>query len=101
MKYEINKGKRKNDPKAKKVKVNHITSNPNTILDYGANLQQFDILTGVEKAEKINPKNVFVDYKDPKKQKSKQGKKNPRRNSQMAKPSQRSAWKKKDKKNPT
>ena len=71
MKYEINKGKRKNDPKAKKVKVNHITSNPNTILDYGANLQQFDILSGVEKAEKINPKNVFENYKDPKKQKSK------------------------------
>ena len=71
----VNVGKRLGDSKKKK-EVKQITffNDPNDSVIPDP-IQQFDILTGVEKEKKLRPKDVFEDYneKSNKKKKKKKG----------------------------
>jgi hypothetical protein len=67
-----NKGARTGDSKKKKeVKTISFFHNPNDSIVPDP-VQQFDILTGVEKDKKVKPKDVFEDYhNNPDKRKTK------------------------------
>jgi hypothetical protein len=68
-----NIGKRKGDSKkAKDVSQMLFFHNPNDGLHDADPVQQFDILSGVEKDKKVRPKEVFENYREkPKKKKAK------------------------------
>ena len=91
--------KRKNDPKAKDIKPQfNLFHDPNHQHNFADNEQQFDILQGVEKEKKLNPKKIFEGYTD-KKVKSNNKKKdvntkNPNSNATMKPAQQRGNYKK-------
>jgi len=59
----VNKGKRIGDSKKKKeVKAITFFHNPNDGMAVPDPVQQFDILSGIEKDKKVRPKEVFEDY---------------------------------------
>ena len=71
----VNKGKRIGDSKkGKDVKSITFFHNPNETSGMPDPIQQFDIMSGVEKEKKVKPKDVFEDY-DEKKDKPKRKKK--------------------------
>lgn len=89
--------KRKNDKKAKDIKPQfNLFHDPNHQHNFADNEQQFDILQGVEKEKKLNPKKIFEGYTEKKVSKKKDdGKKNPNRNQSMKPAQQRGKYKKK------
>ena len=92
--------KRKNDPKGKDIKPQfNLFHDPNHQHNFAENEQQFDILQGVEKEKKLNPKKIFEGYTDkPAKAKPKvKDTKNPNRNQSMKPAQQRGKYKKKKK----
>ena len=96
--------KRKNDPKAKDIKpVFNLFHDPNHQHNFADNQQQFDILQGVEKEKKLNPKKIFEGYTDKQGSRGKQSNKkevntkNPNRNATMKPAQQRGKYKKKKK----
>jgi hypothetical protein len=97
----VNKGKRKTDKPAKNIKPSYeLFHDPNHTHQFDENVQQFDILTGVEKEKKLNPKKIFENY--PKEAKKKKGKKkedtkDPNRNIPQNPLTQRGKYKKKKK----
>lgn len=81
----VNKGKRVGDSKKKKeVKSITFFHNPNDTQGLPDPIQQFDILEGIEKDNKVRPKDVFEEYNDPgKKPKPKKDEKKKHRNQKM------------------
>lgn len=93
--------KRKNDPKGKNIAPQfNLFHDPNHQHNFADNEQQFDILQGVEKEKKLNPKKIFEGYTDKKVKQSKKKEvntKNPNRNATMKPAQQRGKYKKKKK----
>jgi hypothetical protein len=79
----VNKGKRVGDYKKKKeVKAINFFHNPNdgAIPDP---VQQFDILSGVEREKRVQPAKVFENYHKKPDTRKKQPEKNPNKNTKM------------------
>jgi hypothetical protein len=80
----VNKGKRIGDFKKKKeVKPLSFFHDPNDAHSDPDPVQQFDILTGVEKDKKIRPKDVFENYHNQPDGRKKNKAKNKKRESKM------------------
>ena len=97
----VHKGKRKTDKPAKNIKPSYeLFHDPNHEHSFGENVQQFDILAGVEKEKKLNPKKIFENYpKEAKKNKTlkKENTKDTNRNMPQKPLTQRGKYKKKKK----
>jgi len=80
----VNKGKRVGDYKKKKeVKPLSFFHDPNDAHSDPDPIQQFDILTGVEKDKKVRPKEVFENYHNQPDGRKKSKAKNKKRESKM------------------
>ena len=80
----VNKGKRIGDSKKKKeVKAISFFHDPNDAHLEPDPVQQFDILTGVEKDKKVKPKDVFENYHNEADTRKKSKAKNTKRESKM------------------
>tara|TARA_R110002096_G_scaffold359273_1_gene552325 strand:- start:139 stop:480 length:342 start_codon:yes stop_codon:yes gene_type:complete len=85
----VNKGKRVGDAKKKK-QVSSISffHNPNEAMGVPDPVQQFDILDGIEKEEKLKEKDIFEGITHPKKTGAKLDKKQDKRRRDKMEPNQ-------------